>query len=244
MTLYNIQKRKIVWNRGRLRGLTEANERIGDLVKECEKLLKTRKKIRVLEVGCGYAKILLELKKIFGGRIETHGINLEKRWKLEIVKKFALSNKLCSNDEFKHIAPKIHIADVGVKIPFKSKYFDLIFSQASVQYIHDKALFLEETNRVLTERGIAIIELDEFKKKHPLSYKNLFEIWKGDKEINPIQYIRKYKNIKAIKSKKEWHVLRIKKVKNLNLKLKLITSFNTNDINKEWWGTKAIYIMK
>lgn len=246
MTLYNIKNKKIVWNRGRVRGLSEAKERLGDLVKECEKLLKVRKKIRVLEVGCGYAKILIELKRIFGNKIEAHGINLEERWKIGIVKKFALSNKLCSSKDFKNLAPKIHISDAGIKIPLKSNFFDLIFSQASFQYIHDKAKALEEINRLLTKDGKAIIELQEIKSKPPIGYRELFDIWDRDKRIDPIKYLRKFKNINVRKSRtnKHWHVLIIKKANKFDLGLKLVENVDLHAINPKWWGTKAIYVLK
>ncbi len=187
MATYNFKKvngkQIIEWNRGRLRGLSEAKERLGDLVKECNKILKTKKKIKVLEIGCGYAKILIELKKVFGNKIETHGINLEERWRIELVKKFTLSNKLCSNKEFKDLAPKIHIADVGIKIPLKSNSFDLIFSQASFQYVHDKAKALEEINRLLTKEGKAIIELQELKSTPLIGYRELFDVFDKDKRL-------------------------------------------------------------
>jgi|TARA_B100002003_G_C14102527_1_gene530259 ubiquinone/menaquinone biosynthesis C-methylase UbiE len=250
MATYNFKKvngkQIIEWNRGRLRGLSEAKERLGDLVKECNKILKTKKKIKVLEIGCGYAKILIELKKVFGNKIETHGINLEERWRIELVKKFTLSNKLCSNKEFKDLAPKIHIADVGIKIPLKSNSFDLIFSQASFQYVHDKAKALEEINRLLTKEGKAIIELQELKSTPLIGYRELFDVFDKDKRLDTIKYLRKFKNINARKSKsnQNWHVLTIKNTGKLDLKLKLITSFDINEINKKWWGTKAIYILE
>ncbi len=246
MVLYNIEKGKIIWNRGRLRGLAEAKGRIEDLVKECEKLLKVKKRIRVLEVGCGYARILIELKKIFGNKIETHGINLEERWKIGIVKKFALSNKLCSSKDFKNLTPKIHIADVGIKIPLKSNFFDLIFSQASFQYVHDKAKALEEINRILTKEGKATIELQELKSTPPIGYRELFDIFDKGKRIESTKYLKRFKNINVRKSRtnKYWHVLTIKKEKKFNLGLNLITSFDIHKINPKWWGTKAIYVLK
>ena len=51
-------------------------------------------------------------------------------------------------------------------------------------------------------------------------------------------------HIKTKKTKRGWHVLKLKKAKNFNLKLKLITSFDVNNINSKWWGTKAIYVLQ
>ncbi len=248
MAIYNFKKvgskRVVVWNRGRLRGLKEANERIGDLPKEVNRLLCTKKRIKVLEVGCGYGRILLELKKIFGDKIETHGINLEPRWNKNLVKRFALANKIFTKKEVNKNLPKIHILDAGKKLPFKRDSFDLIFAQATVQYINDKALFLEEVNRLLTKKGISFIELQEFKRKHPQEYKNLFEVWDDCKLINSISYLRKFKNIKIKKMRlRDWHVLIIRKGKKFKLNLKLNRAFDLNKICKKWWGSKAIYVL-
>jgi len=245
MATYNFKKIKgkkvIEWNKGRLRGITESKERIGDITLLIKKQLKEKRKIRVLEVGCGYCRALMELKKLFGDKIETHGINLEKRWDVKLARRYGLKHKIFTKKEIDKNLPKIYILDAGKKLPFKSGSYDFIFSQASVQYIHDKALFLEEVNRLLSKNGTAIIELQEYKPKHSIEYKNLFEIWHKDKIIRSMDYLKRFKNIKFKKYKWESHVLEIKKSKNFKLNLKLITSFDLNNINPTWWGTKAIY---
>ncbi|MAG01820.1 hypothetical protein CMI42_00635 [Candidatus Pacearchaeota archaeon] len=248
MTLYNFKKingkKKIIWIPNRGRGLREAKNRIGDLEKEVKQLLKKKRKIKVLDIGTGYGKILLELKKIFGNKVETYGINLEPRWNLKLIRKFAISNNLFSKKEANKIVPKVYIADAGKRMPLKSSSFDLIFALASVQYIPDKARFLEEVNRLLTKEGKAVIELQERKSKHPIEYRSLFEIWDAGKEINLIKYLKQYKGIKIKKSPREWHVLIMKKSKNFRFNLELINFINLNKICKSWWGTKSVYRMK
>jgi len=233
------------WNKGRLRGLNEAKGRIGDIEKFVNDLLKNKDKIRILEVGCGYGRILLELKKVFGNKIITEGINLEKEWNKELCKKFGIKEKIFTKKEINKNLPKIHILDVGKKIPLSSNKYDLIISQASVQYIGNKALFLEEVNRLLTKEGIAIIEMQEIKRSHPLEYRNLFEIWKGNKLILFENYIKKFKNIKVKKSKfrKDWSVIIMKKSNSFKLKLKLMNcfGFDINEICDKWRGDKAVY---
>lgn len=80
MATYNFKKvngKKVIeWNRGRRRGIKEASERIGDYVKDIQNLINKKGKIKILEVGAGYGRSLLELKKEFGEKIEIHGINL------------------------------------------------------------------------------------------------------------------------------------------------------------------------
>lgn len=233
------------WNSGRLRGLEEAKKRIGNIEKDVKNLLGKKEKIRILEVGCGYGRILLELKKIFGDKIIAEGINLEKEWNKKLCKKFGLKEKIFAKEEIDKNLPKIHILDVGKKIFLKSNKYDLIISQATVQYIGNKAFFLEEINRLLTEEGKAIIEIQEIKDKHPLEYRNLFEIWNDDKIILFKNYIKKYKNIKVSQSKirKNWSVITMKKSKDFKLKLKLMNcfGFDINEICDKWRGDKAVY---
>ena len=58
MAIYNFKKvkgkRVIEWNRGRIRGILEVTERIGDYVKDIKDLINRQGKIRILEVGAGY----------------------------------------------------------------------------------------------------------------------------------------------------------------------------------------------
>ena len=87
---------------GRAKGLfgkKGAEGRVGDVVKYIKQLLKKKKQIKVLEVGTGYGRALLELKKIFGEKIETHGINLEPEWNQNLVRKYALQEKIFDKKE-------------------------------------------------------------------------------------------------------------------------------------------------
>ena len=236
----------MVWNTGRLRGLKEAKERIGDIENEVSQLLLKKKKIRVLEVGCGYGRILLELKRIFGNKITAEGINLEKEWNEELCRKFGLEEKIFTKKDINKNLPKIHILDVGKNIPLKSNSYDLIISQATVQYIGDKARFLEEVNRLLTNKGKAIIEIQEIKSSHPPEYSNLFEIWENCKIIQFRDYIKRFRNIKVNKSKisgKNWSIINMKKSNNFKLNLKLMNCFgyDLNRICKNLRGDKAVY---
>lgn len=246
MTLYNIKKGKIVWNRGRLRGVENSKERVGGILEDINKLLKTKKKIKVLEIGCGYGRALLELKKIFGDKIETHGINAEERWDRKLSRKFGISEKIFTKKDIDKNLPKIHILDAGKKLPFKSNSFDYIYSWATMQYVVDKAKLLEEANRVLTNKGVARIEIQERKKySNPIEYRHLFEIWRGNKRINFTTYIKKFKNILVKTSKiRPWSYIIMKKTKKLDLKLKLVENVDLHAINPQWWGTKAIYVLK
>ena len=156
MTTYNFKKVKgkkvIEWNRGRRRGIEDSKDRVGGILQDIKKILKTKKKMKILEIGCGYGRTLLELKKIFGDKIETHGINLEKKWNKKLCRKFGISEKIFTKKVIDKNLPKIHILDAGKKMPFKNNSFDYIYSWATMQYVVDKAKLLEEVNRLLTDK--------------------------------------------------------------------------------------------
>ena len=245
MTLYNIKrigtKRKIVWNIGRNRGIREYTERIGNFIKHIETLLKKKEKIRILDIGCGYGKVLIELRKKYGNKVEIYGMNLEREWNSNIIEKFALINRIFSKKELRNNLPKIKIGDAGRKIPYPNNYFDIIISVASMQYIKNKAKAIEEINRVMSKCGIAIIELQEYKKKYSSKYKNLFEIINKNEIINSIDWLRRFGNIKIEKGFREWHNLIMKKSKKLDLHIKLINSTDVKQIDKNYTGTKSIF---
>ena len=245
MSTYWIKKGKKIWNHGRSRGLEGVKERVGDILPEIKDLIRRKDKIKILEVGCGYGRAILELKKIFEKNIETYAINKEPRWNLGLIKRYATAEGIFTKNNLKSNLPKLYILDAGKRLPFKSKSFDYVYSIASVQYISDKALFLEEINRILKNGGIARMQFSEEKPSHPSEYQNLFEIWDENKKIKLKEYLKKFRNIKFGKTKtNKLGYLFLKKSKSLKLNLKLVNYFDLNKINKKWWGVKAIYIKK
>lgn len=238
---------------GRAKGLfgnKGAEGRLGNVPKYIKQILKKKKKVKVLEVGTGYGRALLELKNLFGDRVETYGINAEPEWNQKLVKKYALHEKLFDKQNINKNLPKIFILDAGKKLPFKNNFIDLIINPATMQYIPDKIHFIEESNRILTKEGIAALELEEVRNEHPLEYKNLFEIWDNGVKVDFLKYLKKFKNIKIKKSKnRPWHYILITKVKKLDFKLKYITSINleeqfSSNWEIRWWGKKSIYVVK
>ena len=147
------KKGEIIWRTGRSQGLKGAKGRVGDISKQIRELLKNKNKIKILEIGAGFGMALLELKQIFGDQIEVFGTNYEAEWNQKLTEEYAL-NKKFSKEEIPKIYTKI---DAGKKLPFKNNSFDFIFCQATMQYISDRALFIEESNRILTKNGIAIL---------------------------------------------------------------------------------------
>ncbi len=232
---------------GRAKGLfgeKGAEGRLGNVLMYIKEIIKKKRKVRILEIGTGYGRALLELKQIFGDKIETYGINLEKDWNLSLCKRYALHEGFSTRD----MPKKIYILDAGKKLPFKKGSFDFIFNPATMQYLEDKVMFIEEAHRLLSEEGIGALELEQYRDTHPIEYQNLIEIWDKDgRRIDTLNYLRKFKNIQVKKSKnRPWHYIVMKKAKNFDLKLKLIKSINLEEIapSPVFWGTKSVYVVK
>ena len=237
-----IKNNKIIWRKGRAQGLEGAKGRIGNISRQINELLRNKKKIRVLEIGAGFGRALLELKKTFEEKIEVFGTNFEKEFNQKLTKEYAVDQGFLNNE-----VPKIYPNfDAGKKFPFENNTFDFVFCQATMQYISDRALFIEETNRILTKEGVAVLELQEHRKEHPKEYENLIEIWDNGKRINFLKYLGNFKNMQIKKSNgRDWHYLIMKKTRNLKLGLKLIQIIDLeNDIYSGWWGKKVIYVKK
>jgi len=232
------EKGEIIWRKGRAQGLEGAKGRIGDISNEIKKLLKKKKKLKALEIGTGFGRALLELKQKFGKKISVVGTNFEAKWNQNLTNEYSLDQGFSKKD-----IPKIYSkVDAGKKLPFKKETFDFIFCQATMQYIKDRALFIEEVNRILTKEGVAVLELQEIRKDHPKKYQKMIEIIDKKKKIDFLKYLGRFENIKIKKSKgRWWHYIIIKKSKDLKLGLKLIKVIELEKISNKYWGRKVIY---
>jgi ubiquinone/menaquinone biosynthesis C-methylase UbiE len=231
---------EIIWRKGRSQGLAGAKGRIGNISKQIKEILKKKKQIKILEIGAGFGRALLELKQKFGEKVKVFGTNYESEWNQKLTREYASDQKFSKED-----IPKIYTNfDAGEKLPFKNNSFDFVFCQATMQYIKDRVFFIEEVNRILTKEGMGVLELQEYRSDHPKEYENLIEIWDKGKRIDFVKYLKNFKNMQIKKSKgRDWHYLIIKKAKNTKLKLKLVHSIDLeNDIYSGWWGKKVIYV--
>jgi ubiquinone/menaquinone biosynthesis C-methylase UbiE len=173
------------------RNLNQFNNKFSKniLENEIRNKIKKNKIIRVLEIGCGEGRILMELKKLFP-KIKLYGIN-EKKWPLmkglKSLKKTALYYKIFKKNELKNInLPIIHFYNAE-KLKFQDNFFDVIYSQVSFQYIRRKDLLLEEIWRVLKLGGKAYLHIDTLKKEIPdflNSETPRFLIYKNNKLIS------------------------------------------------------------
>ncbi len=110
-----------------------------------EALIKTYKltnKSKVLDVGCGTAYLLYEMKKLLPG-LEVRGIDISEHG---------------INDAMPEIKPKLIIHKAQDKYPFKDKEFDLVISITTLHnlYIYELKKALQEIERVGKHKYIAV----------------------------------------------------------------------------------------
>src|SRR3989338_4925377 len=155
----------------RSRSLADFNQKFKkDIVQKLiRKALSKHKNVRVLEIGCGEGRVLMELQKSFP-TIELHGIN-RKPWAAMrgtvSLKRTATYYQILTNAELKKVSlPKIHFYDAK-KLQFPSNSFDLIISQVAIQYVARKDLLLEEVWRTLKLNGKALLNIDGINQNMP-----------------------------------------------------------------------------
>lgn len=227
------------------RGLKEAKVKLGDLEKIISNFLKKKKKVKVFESGCGYGKVMVELKKKFGDKIEIIGMNyLQKHGDKKKVISFALEEDTITKNEVKKLQSiKVIFGDAGEKLPFKTSSVDLVYSQTSSYLYKDKIHFFEEVARILSKDGIARITSPEYNKKLPEEFRQLLRIYYEGKQVPFEKFIKKFKNIKKIKLPSGQKPIEIKSGK-LDFGLKLESSLNVNLLWKKWFGIISIYTKK
>lgn len=159
---------------------------------EVQDRLRQHTPVRVLEVGCGYGTVLLELQARFGAAVDLHGINKSPRdGDADALFRNGVEQGLIALDrQSSHPMPKISFGDVAEGLPFPDDSLDIVYSQVAWLYFGNKIAVLREINRVLRRDGIAKIDADDVRHDLPLEYQRLVEIWQGGRLVPFSDYIR------------------------------------------------------
>ncbi|MBW3013433.1 class I SAM-dependent methyltransferase [Candidatus Woesearchaeota archaeon] len=252
----------------RIRGLDTMEKRFGksrpieSFIKE---RLKSQKVVRVLELGFGEGKCLLDLRTIFPDkRVELYGVNDIKKGNMHQRKDFAANaGKFGLSVPKPTLLPKPFFYDAGNGLKFKSNYFDVIISQVAFPYVGDKAKLIEEFWRVLKPQGRTFVHIDDYKKDYP-DFLQInketprFVIYDSNKLIKLSSILNKFRkkqyDIRLKKNKHGQTLLLIKKNKTKSINLGLIYvgdhSFDLTKFNKEknisgvWWGNRSVFKTK
>lgn len=158
------QYKTLQYNEERSHSLEEFNQKISpyrleDFIEDIH--AKNRlmgEKTRVMEIGAGNGRVLMELKKKFP-EVEFYGINKDKThtfYRRESFALTALKFEIFNQAELEGITlPYIVFQDLdfGAKIPYDNDKFDIIYSQGTLPYIKYKFELFNEIMRVLREDG-------------------------------------------------------------------------------------------
>lgn len=225
------------------RGLKEARMKLGNIDKIIDDMLRKKIKIKIFESGCGYGRLMMDLAIKYGDKVEIIGMNLKpSHGDKKIMIQNAIKEKIISRKDLRNFKlPKIIYGDAGKEIPFKTNSIDLVLSQTSSYLYKDKLHFFEEVAKVLNKKGIARITFPE-SSSIPKEFLPLLRIYKDGKTINFDKFIKKYKEIKSIKTPKG-KAIEIKSGK-LKFNVKFEASINLNNLDKKLFGVQSIYYIK
>lgn len=260
-----MKKEKLWW---RKRGLDRMEERFGNkIVKFVKQRLKTEKTVRILEIGFGEGKCLLELGAMFP-QVELYGINELKAGKMRKKSDFAENAKLFGIKPNKNL-PKPYFYDAGKGLKFDDGYFDVVISQVAIHYVGNKFKLYEEIWRVLKKGGKAFLHVDRtrvpelpehlrVKTETPLHI-----VYRGD-ELIPLKKLIAQKRKEGHDISLVWDLPKKKQrsilmTKNMNKKLDFdlkydskktvyLTKQRDDDPSKAkpgiWWGTRSVFHVK
>lgn len=225
----------------RARGHAELIDRVGGIFAEIDERLAGRERVRVLELGCGYGTVLLELNHRYGPRIDVHGINREHRdGNVDIFRRNGLERGLIPPEEATtYPMPTIAYVDVAEGLPFDDGSFDVVFSQVAWRYFASKVGVLREVSRVLRDDGLAKIDAEELRPDLPPEYRRLVEIWDEDRLVPFGDYAARFGMAFAASAEGEY--LRFGKAPDFGKDLEQVFQIDLAELHRGWNGVKCVY---
>lgn len=160
------QFKNLQYNEERSHSLADLNSKIApykiqDEIREIyERNRLAGQKTRVMEIGAGNGRVLMELTKLFPD-VEFYGINREKTrtfYRRESFILTALKFEIFNKAEVNEIdLPYVVFQDLdfGAQIPYGEGKFDVIYSQDTISEIKYKFELFNEIMRVLKPGGIS-----------------------------------------------------------------------------------------
>ncbi len=113
------------------------------LFREIHKQLKKQQRIRILDVGCGTGAAMIDMKRLWGDRVEVSGV--------EVVRiQVDMANQRFVQEQVD--AQVVHYD--GVHIPVESGYFDVVYTSDVLGHVQDVESWLEELARVSKPGGL------------------------------------------------------------------------------------------
>jgi SAM-dependent methyltransferase len=160
------QYKNLQYNEERSHSLEDFNKKIvpfklEDIIQEIfERNRLAGEKTRVMEIGAGNGRVIMELKKLFP-EVEFYAINKEKThtfYRRESFILTALKFEIFTKTDIEAIdLPYLIFQDLdfGARIPYDERKFDVVYSQDVIPKIKYKFELLNEVMRVLKPGGIS-----------------------------------------------------------------------------------------
>ena len=228
----------------RARGHAELVKRVEGVFSDIDAKLLQRDRVSVLELGCGFGSVLLELRQRYGPRIELHGINRRSRdGDTDAMIRNGIERDLIEfGAPLVEPLPTISYADAANGLPFSNNSFDIVYSQVSWRYFGNKIGVLREVSRTLRDDGVAKIDADELRPGLPEEYRRLVEIWQNGQLVPFCDYIKSFGM--ALIPTPAGEYLRFGKSLGFGEDLEQVLEINLSKIQAHWNGIKCVYRMK
>jgi len=128
----------------------------------CKFAVGNKKKLRLLDAGCGNGKLTNKLIKeaLKISSLEVHAVDI--------------LDERCIEDNIIY-----HKSDLTDKLPFDSDFFDIIIANQIIEHLLDKDYFLSECYRVLKKGGIFICCTDNIS-----SWDNIISLLLGQEPLS------------------------------------------------------------
>lgn len=225
----------------RARGHARLLESVGGVFVEIEERLERQPVVRMLELGCGYGTVLLELRRRYGARVVLHGINRRREdGDADILSRNGIERGLIAADApLTDALPSITYLDVADGLPFDDSTFDLVYSQVAWLYFSNKVAVLREVNRVLRDAGLAKIDADELRPGVPQEYQRLVEIWDDGRLLSFGDYLARFGMAFVPAAQGEY--LRFGKSTAFGEDLELVFQIDLSELHEHWDGVKCVY---
>ena len=225
----------------RARGHAELARSIGGVFADIDERLEYREVVHILELGCGYGTVLLELARRYGARVELSGMNLRPEdGDTDLLRRNGVEQGLIAPEASSSpVLPTIVYGDVAKGLPFPDDTFDLVYSQVAWLYFGNKAAVLREVSRVLRDDGLAKIDADELRHGLPPEYQRLVEIWEDGRLVPFGDYARRF-GITFV-SAQDGEYLRFAKALRFGEKLELVLEVDLSKLHAHWDGIKCVY---
>lgn len=161
--------KRVYFSRNRSLADFDAKFGRGVIEKSLRKAMKSREPVRLLEIGYGEGRVLMELRKLFPS-VELHGIN-KKPWPAmrgpkSLIATAANYEILTKEEAMRVSLPVSHFYD-ATELRFPDRFFDVVISQVSIYQMKRKDLLLQEVWRVLKTEGKAFLHVDSMYEDYP-----------------------------------------------------------------------------